>query len=638
MQPNSSTMAPASPASRADADWSGQLAVRLFAPPARWGWQAAAPVAASEPQLPAPPPRPVWSEPPNPDTTPLRAARSKAVSRLIWRVALTIVAVVAFTAYQLAIEAQVADLGGEAAEVYPVVLAVVAGLLAFSVLRALGGVRYAARNIRNFEQPYLAMRDMELQRHQEALRGWEDAVRQHSDSAAQLATAAAARAAGPLWYPVQPATEPTRIDVFGGDPHRNGWASLLVTLGTSAVCTGNRITVLDCTGQDVGGGLAGVARAAGMRTSRVDLDDTGSPVALLGGLANGDIPECLAYALTGGQAGGDPREERALVTGVLRRVIDSLDGSVTFARLTAGVTVLCQGTGDGQLSTDEVARLAGHIGDLDQNEWTLRRLRFLASKLWTMHGVAPGATAGIPLWTTDPVSLICTAGGRDDRKELLDRLLVQLAQQAMDDQRLGGDLLVVAGADHLGAERLTALSEHARQARVLLLLMIDQPQGDLEKIAGTGGAVCLMKMYNHRDASIAAELIGKGHRFVVNQVTRQVGKSFTDGGGDSFAANSGQGASNKQRLSGTPGRGVGLSDSRGHTWTGTRNWSASDNVSTSTATGRVYEFIVEPQEILGMPETAFILIDNTGPGRRVVLADGNPGICLLDRVATIPAR
>jgi hypothetical protein len=38
--------------------------------------------------------------------------------------------------------------------------------------------------------------------------------------------------------------------------------------------------------------------------------------------------------------------------------------------------------------------------------------------------------------------------------------------------------------------------------------MIDQPRGDLEKTAGTGGAVCIMKMYNHRDASVAAEFIG----------------------------------------------------------------------------------------------------------------------------------
>ena len=50
----------------------------------------------------------------------------------------------------------------------------------------------------------------------------------------------------------------------------------------------------------------------------------------------------------------------------------------------------------------------------------------------------------------------------------------------------------------------------------------------------------------------------------------------------------------------------------------------------------MYEFIVDPQEILGMPETAFILVDNSGQSRQVAMADANPGISLLDRVAVTP--
>lgn len=113
----------------------------------------------------------------------------------------------------------------------------------------------------------------------------------------------------------------------------------------------------------------------------------------------------------------------------------------------------------------------------------------------------------------------------------------------------------MAGADHLGAVELRTLSEHARGANVRLVMMIDQPQGDLEKSAGTGGAVCFMKMYNHRDAGVAAEFIGKEHKFVLNQLTRQVGTTFTDGGGDSFGATTNAGGNSKQRRSGTPGYG-----------------------------------------------------------------------------------
>jgi hypothetical protein len=613
--------------------WSGQLAVRLFATPARWGWQAAEPAPPIPSPRSAPQPKPVWVESPAPDTSALRGARSAAVSRLIWRLAFTVVLVFAFVTFQVVIEQNVTDLGESAQKVYGVVIIVAGLILVIGVLRALGAVRQASRGIRNFEQPYRTLRAAERMRHEQALREWDGTVRRHQQETAEANQAAARRAAGPLWYPVHPVSEPTRVDVFGGDPRRHGWASILVTLGSSVLAGGHRLTVLDLTGQDVGGGLLRVAAAAGLRSREIELDD-GTELDLFDGLPRPEIAECLAYALTGRAEGGDLRQERALVTEVLRHVVDSLDGTVTFARLAAGVQVLRQGSPGDALSEDEVSRLAAHVGDLDPNEWTARQLRFIASQLGVLDRLAPGTGIQRPLWTQDALSVIATPGGRDDRKELIDRLLVALAERGMAGTGRFATFLAVAGADHLGADTLRVLSEQARHANVRLLLMIDQPQGDLEKTAGTGGAVCIMKMYNHRDASVAAEFIGKGHRFVINQVTRQVGQTFTDGGGDSFAATTGQGSSTKQRRSGGAGRGTGLSDSRGHTWTGVRNWSSADNVSTSTSSSRVYEFVVEPHEILGMPETAFILVDNSGQGRQVLMADGNPGICLLDRVAT----
>ncbi len=624
-----------SPVYTTTAGWASQLAPRLFAPPARWGWQAAAPAPVQTAALPTPPPRPVWAEPVRPDTSGLVAARSKAVTRVIWRLALLVVAAFAFTTYQLVIEREVRQYGSSAHQVYTVVLLVITGLLALSVIRAVAGVRFANRNIRNFEQPYHQLRNSEQARYRQAVAAWEQIVRQHAAAAAEATRAAAAAANGPQWYPVRPASEPTRVDVFGGDPHRHGWASLLVTFGSSLLAAGQRITVLDFTGQEVGESLAGVARAAGMSVGSVHL--TGGETVglnLFAGLSSRDIAECVGSAATS-RPDGDHREERALAVDMLRMVVEALDGPVTFARLAAGVRVLCQGTGE--LSPQELDRLAAHIVDVDQNEWAARQLRLLARQLDMLHDVVAATSVDRPLWMNDAVSLVATDGGRHDRKELVDRLLVQLAQRAMDARIWPGGLLVVAGADHLGAATVQALSEHARHAGVRLILMIDQPQGDLEKSAGTGGVVCIMKMYNHRDATIAAEFIGKGHKFVVNQITRQVGSTFTDGGGDSFAANTNQSGQNKQRRSGTVGRPTGLSESRGHTWTGTRNWSSADNVSTSTGSGRVYEFTVEPAEILGMPETLFILVDNSGHGRRVITADANPGICLRDRVSAIPA-
>jgi hypothetical protein len=222
------------------------------------------------------PPRPAWIEPQRPDTSALHTARSKAITRLVWRLALTATAGSAFTAYQLIIEQQVAGLGSSAGQVYRVVLVVVAALFALSVLRAIGGGRLANRNIHNFEQPYLTMRAAEQQRFDLALRQWEQTKQQHAAAAAEAARAAALLANGPRWFPVHPASEPTRVDVFGGDPHRHGWASLLVLFGSSLHAVGNRVTVLDFTGQEVGDNLATLARTAEMRARTVHLGDHAS--------------------------------------------------------------------------------------------------------------------------------------------------------------------------------------------------------------------------------------------------------------------------------------------------------------------------------------------------------------------------
>ena len=619
--------------------WPHELAGPLFTLPPRWGWQAAEAAPAQPPAPPPAAPRPVWSESPRPDTSALRSARASAVSKLGVRAAGTVVAVTAFVTFQDLIGDyvdQAADAAGlsesDTRQVFTVAVLVTVAVLAIRLIQAVTAVRYASANIRAFEQPAEVLRSAERERHQQALREWEAARRQQEAQARESAQAGRRHRDGPLWYPVRPVSEPARVDVFGGDPHRNGWASLLVTLGTSLLASGRRITVLDLTGADVGGGLAGVARARGLTTRRLVLAEDGAAVDLLAGIPGPGVAEALAYAAVGRPDSTDLRHERALAIDVLRRVISSLDGTVTFARLAAGIQVLRQGAEYDVLTDQEVSRLAAGVGDIDQNEWTGRQLRFLASQLAVLHALAPAIGYPVPLWTDDAVSLIATGGGRDDRKDLVDRLLIQLAQAAMEDGgRLSG-VVVVAGADHLGGPALTVLSDRARRAGVHLVLMIDQPQGDLEKSLGTGGAVCIMKMYNHRDAAVAAEFVGKGHRFLINQVTRQTGKSFSDGGNDSFNSSTTAGRSTGAKRSANS-----QTESRAQAWTGGRNWTTSDSIGTSTSSSRVHEFIVDPQEILGMPETAFLLVDNSGHGRRVLMADANPGISLMERVSTHPA-
>ncbi|MBE1494862.1 hypothetical protein H4696_001962 [Amycolatopsis lexingtonensis] len=619
-------------------DWPALYAGRLFTPPARWGWQAAELVDAGSP-LPPPldlGPQPVWVEPPHPDTGPLSARRAKAVRRVVVRSTLAVLLFLAFGVYQVTIEKSVSRYGGfNAKQVYGYLLPAAGLLLCLWVVSAANEIRRTTADLVRFRRPYLALRAAELERHQHALRGWAEANRRHEQQVQEARQREARQRNGPQWYPVHPAAVPTRVDVIGGDPARYGWACLLAMVGTSLLSRGHRLTVLDLTGQEVGGELTRLAAARGMDTRWAVLDG-GSDFDVLAGLSTEDIADGLAHVLTDrpdatGRAAEQPHE-RALAVDVLRTVLTSLSGPVTFARLAAGLRVLRRGPDTEPLSPPEVDRLLAGIGDIDQNDWTGRQLRLWAAHCDVLHEVAPGGTR--PLWTAQAVSLLAMPGGKDDRKDLVDRMLLRLAHHAMRAGSLHGTHLAVVGADRLGGAAVRALSEQARAAGVRLMLFLDQPQDDLEKIVGTGGAVCIMKMYNHKDANIAAEFIGRGYKFVVNQLSHQAGRTFSDGGGDSFSATTNTGSNSTQSTFKSQ---RGASDSRGHTWTANRTWSSAENIGTSTTTARVYEFITEPQAILGMDTTEFILVDSSGGGRQVVLANCYPPICLSDRVSPTPA-
>lgn len=618
------------------------LADHLFAPPVRWGWRISEPAAPPPAPVSSPAlgPRPQWVEQPPLDTGALTAARAKAVTGLVWRIAFAVVLVFAAGTFYGLAQQRLDEVGQEqedaqqVTELLPVVALVAGGLLAISVLRALGRVRSASAALHRFEGPYKAQRAAERDRYERAVAEWDGARRAH-EAAVARAKGWSPAAAGLQWHPVHPASDPMRIDVVGGDYRRHGWAGLLVTLGTSVMSGRHRVTVLDLTDLDVGGGLVEVAQARGVPCRRVDLPGDTARVRILEGLSDAEVAECLAAAVTGRREQADVRQERAFVRDLLALVMGCLEGERRLGQIAAGVDLLRQAPAPDVLSADEVSRLADRVGELGSDEWTARQMRFVASQLRVLDDVTaedPGLAGGQPLWGPEALSVITTAG-LEDRKELLDRMVVQLAQVELRPRRSAGPhgrldgVLVVAGADHLGAAALDALSDRAVAADVRLMLMIDQPQGDTEKVIGTGGAVCIMKMYNHRDAMVAAEFVGRGHKFVLSGVTYQTGKSFTDGAGDSFSANTGQGSSTKGR------RGGELSESRGQAWANTRSWSVADNISDSQTMTRVHEFTVEPQEILGMPETAFILVDNSGQGRRVVMADSNPGIALMPGVS-----
>ncbi|GAA1501115.1 hypothetical protein GCM10009827_009210 [Dactylosporangium maewongense] len=606
--------------------WAAELGERLFVTPGRWGWRSVDVVAGERHDGLVPSERPEWVEPPRPDTSELRRAVSVAFWALMGQVLAVVGGLVAAGVLLPRVRQWLAEQGFEG-DAYPAVR-LFAGIgllvLAFKVLPRVGAYYVALRNQREFEAPFRRARRLERQRYETAAAEWNDAIRRRDERVH-------ARRDGPEWIPVLPEVPPARTDVIGGDPRRHGWASLLVTLGTSVLAGGERIALMDLTGRDVGGGLEAVARARGRATHRVDLPGAG--VDLFAGVGEEALLDVVTYTLTGRDETGDLRHERALTRDLLRQVLRTLDGPVTLARLAAGVQVLRRATAAPVLTPAELRQLAERVGEVGDDDWSVRQLRFVAGQLAVLSDGETVRVGSRPLWADAALSVVATAGGRDDRKDLVDRMLAHLAQAAMHRGRRFADVFVVAGADRLGAATLEMLSDNARAAGIRLILMIDQPQGDIERTVGTGGAVCVMKLFNHRDAEVAAAFIGREHRFVVSQVTREVGRAFTDGGGDTFTGATDRASNALPGAVRERGATTGLAESRGHTWSGVRSWSSTQQVSSASVSSRVYEFLVDPQQLMSLPETSFVLVDNTARGRRVELADGNPGICLLDRVA-----
>jgi hypothetical protein len=173
-----------------------------------------------------------------------------------------------------------------------------------------------------------------------------------------------------------------------------------------------------------------------------------------------------------------------------------------------------------------------------------------------------------------------------------------------------------------------------------------------------------MRLGNAEDARVASEQIGAEHRFVVSQLTDTVGVSLTDTAGDSYtstvgtadsvadsasvndtyAHGSGRGRSRQDAFapfghftasqSRDSSQSRGTSDSRSITaglsastaWGISTSRAAGSSSSAARTSQRSRELLVEPHELQQLPPSAVIVTYAAPEGRRVVLADANPGI------------
>lgn len=604
---------------------SNELVQRLFVPGTeRWGWEFAPPEPPPNPDD----PQPEWREPTAYESA-VRVRRQR-VRELPWVTA-----------------------GVGAASAGGWLLPVVGNPLVSSGVLAAGAAVVLVRQLlgpRSRLQVTRANREFSLARHQAALREWHRRCQDREQERQR-------QAAAEQWFPLSPAGGIARVDVFGGSG--DGWASLITTVGSSLLCSGGRVMVIDLSEQHVADGLAAFAQTAGFTVSNVELLREAPSSLLLQGLPPEDVAEVVAGAVATIRSSGDAAEQRVIDADILKRITECLDEPLTFARLAAALLVVRghhQEASSDLLNAREIRRLTAQIDIVGATDRVANALPTLSNLIELLAAAEPAGemeSAEPVAWSAPDLTVLASTSSHARRKDFVDRVLFHriLHELRVRPPEGDDDLLFVAGADHLGLENLEAMAKQARRAGVRLVLMMEHLRdGVAQMLGGAGNATILMRMGNPGQARTAAEFIGRAHKFKMSQVTQQVGKSFTDGISDTWSTQNGSTDSSGvhsskpksarwyHRKAGSAGASAGATVSRANSWQYTANCSDTESESTSTTDTRVYEFTVEPTEIQGLPPTAFILVDVGPDGRRVLMGDCNPGITLLPQVADGPRQ
>ncbi|TYK46176.1 hypothetical protein [Actinomadura decatromicini] len=461
-----------------------------------------------------------------------------------------------------------------------------------------------------------------------------------------------------------------RLDVFGGTLW--AWEAFLTTYGTSALAV-QPLLVLDLSREVVSRELVDLARTTRMGVDAQLLPSRQASSGLLTDLSPQDLVDAIVESMHGGTPDA-ARAERSMDGRILSKVCDALGDRVTLGRIAAALRVLMGEPDDGDaLTREERRRIASDLFTVEYRRQAHANLSRIESYLHPLENLGTEPTE------TGPGYLTCVAldsQARNVRSELLTDLIVQWVTHRVTASRDSTPAVIVAGADELARRHLERLSDACERRGVPLTLLFRRLRETSAEMIG-GGAVAFMRLGNHEDAARAADFIGREHRFVLSQITKNVGgneshtTTGTEGESDSETTSTGRttGTSSNwgtSRSSGSNysggemfgmfperstsyqrGRNQGGSTSTSYTegtaTSTSRNWSAAyayaegTNWSDADTTQRVYEYAVEPVTLQHLPDHALLLVESApGGGRTVTAVECDPAIITLERVSTAP--
>ena len=420
----------------------------------------------------------------------------------------------------------------------------------------------------------------------------------------------------PEWSAASPSPGTRRIDIVGGTMY--GWEAALTVLGGSLLATRGRMVLADFTGEALSGELMQLAESTGRTVRAIDQL---AEFDLVAGLEPGELVDGLVEAMHGDAPAVGNRAERSQDALLLNQLAAVLAPDLTMARLLAALRL-----DPAVLTPDELARLQAARPE----EARVRRIEAFLHPLDRM-GSSPS--------TSQPAGLTCLiadSGVGRAQQELIKDLLVQwLAHQVRRSQVPIGSLVLLGAdeVDHRAIERLSTLCE---RRGIRLVLFFGHLRAETLRTIG-GGEVALMRLGNHQEAAQAAEFVGRGHKFVLSQLTRSLGGEETHTLAETEGESETKGGSKGERASRH-----GLRRYTSTNWSKTRNWSQTEstangtNWSDSAAVERVYEYVLEPRVLQDLPEYAMILVKNEGRGSVVQAVEVDPAIVTLPRVSMTP--
>jgi hypothetical protein len=477
------------------------------------------------------------------------------------------------------------------------------------------------------------------------------------------------------WYAVSLPGEIDRVDLAGGT--LAGWSAVLTMVAAPRLDAGGDVTVLDLTEGAVAQDLLAAARRSGIEPlvwvmpgdlPRLDLG-TG-----LDADALADVLAATVAASEQGAGAGGPATSASIDSTILHRILGVLGGTASIAQVTAALRVLAQ-VGDprddvqaGLLTADQFERVTTLFGRAAADRVVIERAWAIESRLRKLDRLG-SAPVALPPTRLRVACLDRRVGALGNRVlgTYMAVALTHMLRQAPAGPRWQQTLCVL-GAEKLSAEVLDRLLEAGEISGTGLVVGYRSIPGYVKERLGRGNAaVAFMRLGNAEDARVASEQIGTEHRFVVSQLTDTVGTSLTETVGDSYTSTVGtadsvadsasvsdsQGSSRGRgrtrqdafapfgHFSGSQSRDSseshGTSDSRSITAgiSSSTAWgiSTSRAVGTSSSAARTVqrsrEFLVEQHELQQLPPSAVIVTYASPDGRRVVLADANPGIIAL---------